>query len=378
MQEDQRRTTTRDGLRKNATTGRPLLSAFDRGLSRYHEILFMRHPVASLAATSALYVAVVLAFGPSLAVSCNYFIILPVLAAALAFQLPGGIVAGLLGLPSNLLLFALIGHPEFSPASKPIAELSGILVGSAFGYLADYFRKLEAEIERRAAVEESLRIALAEKEVLVREVHHRVRNNLTIIKSLVQLQKNRSRDPLFLAAANDLLGRVSAIAIAHEQVYGPESLILVDLSAFVSSLLTRLGDSVPGAPGRLRLERGPFAEGLGIPPDHATPLALILNEAITNARRHAFGGVEEPLIRVSLELEGPTCVLAIADNGRGLAGAPTQGLGLKMALALAGQMDGQARLLASAGGGAPAGARFELRFHAVTLPPRRQAFSMLG
>jgi hypothetical protein len=68
-----------------------------------------------------------------------------------------GIIAGALGLPANLAFFHVLGHPEYSPASKLIAESSGILIGTALGYLAEYFRQLESEIGRRIKTERSLR-----------------------------------------------------------------------------------------------------------------------------------------------------------------------------------------------------------------------------
>ena len=168
-----------------------------------------------------IYAALVWCSGSALGVSNNYFVILPLLASAFAFKLPGGIAAGALALPANLALFALMGHPEFSPASKIMAEMAGLIFGLAVGFLADYFGKVEAEIESRIATEESLRAVLAEKEILLREIHHRVRNNLNIIKSLVQLQKSRSSNPEFIEAADELIGRIFAIALGARTALWP-------------------------------------------------------------------------------------------------------------------------------------------------------------
>jgi hypothetical protein len=103
-----------------------------------------------------IYAAILFIFGDSLAVSSNYFVIIPLTAAALGFGHWGGLAAGLLALPLNLLLFRALGHPEFSPASKLIAEFSGVAVGLVFGFLADYFREIEREIKKRMATEEAL------------------------------------------------------------------------------------------------------------------------------------------------------------------------------------------------------------------------------
>ena len=144
---------------------------------------------------------VVLGTGTYLGISANYFVILPVLIVSLVCGFPGGLIAGVCALPANLFLFWLLGHAEYSPASKIIAELSGVFVGSAFGFLSDYFRKMIREMEKRKEAERELRRSLGEKEILLRELQHRVKNNLNLIKGLIQLQRNRSSDPAFREAS---------------------------------------------------------------------------------------------------------------------------------------------------------------------------------
>jgi two-component sensor histidine kinase len=347
---------------------RPQLSTLDGPLSRIHRDVFLDHSCASVAVASCLYVAIVLIFGKGLAISSNYFVILPVLVASLSFELPGGAITGILALPANLLLFAVMGHPEFSPASKPIAELAGIVVGTAFGSLANYFSKLEAEIRRRIATEEALRRVLAEKEALLKEVQHRVRNNLNITKSLVQLQKNRSADPVFLAAADDLLLRFHAMALVQEQFYGSEGAVSIGLESYLSSLVSDITSVLNRGPAPIAVERY-FAEAgdIGISPDLATPLGLIVNEALTNCLRHAFPGAAIAAPRIVIALappKGDRFLLAIEDNGVGIAKTPSRGLGLTMIHALAAQMNGEAKLgpRRGPGGSTLCGTRFELLF----------------
>jgi two-component sensor histidine kinase len=344
---------------------RPRFSAIDGLLTQMHSSIILAHPVLTLVASIAVYAAIILLFGERLAISGNYFVILPVLAAALAFELPGGIVAGFLGLPANLILFAAIGHPEFSPASKPIAELSGIVIGTALGYLADYFSKLEEEIARRIGTEEELRQVLVDKETLLRELHHRVRNNLNIIKSLVQLQKNRSSDPAFLAAADDLLGRVFAISLAHEQLYGGSQIVSVDLASYIASLVSSIELVLDDGTRGIDIVQSYEIEDTRIPADFATPLGLIVNEALTNARKHAFGGIAEPMVAIGLSREGDEFILSIEDNGVGLkAQTEKPGLGLTLISALSRQVGGTMIMGGRTGpeGDAVPGTRFELRF----------------
>ncbi len=338
-------------------------SPLDRALSRLHASVFKRHPLASLLASIGLYAAVVLAFGPRLAVSNNYFVGIPVIVAAVSYGLAGGAIAGALGLPANLLLFAVLGRPDFSPASKPIAEAFGIVLGTALGYLSDYFRKLEAEIARRVRVEEQLREALGEKQLLLEELHHRVKNNLNVIKSLVQLQRDRARDPEFIAAAEDLMSRILAMATVHESLYAKTFSGAIEPEPYFASLLASLAQARGGG---VELSSSVDAGGLLLPVDAAVPLALVVNEAVTNAFKHAFEGLEDRRIRLTLGHADGACVLVIEDNGRGGASKGPAGLGTRIVRALAVQLGGTysygpARELASGDPGRP-GTRIELRF----------------
>jgi two-component sensor histidine kinase len=365
-------------------------SRLDGLLSRLHRGLIKKYPIACMALATALYAALVLVLGDRLAISSNYAVILPVLMAALCFELPGGIVAGFLGLPANLLLFAILGHPEFSPASKPIAELSGIVVGTASGFLSEYFSKLEAEIETRIATEEALRDALASRELLLQELNHRVKNNLNVIKSLAQLQRNRSEDPDFLAAVDDLVGRIFSISLVHEQLYGSKEPASVDAGAYISNLAANVVSGFARREPPVRLECSVARPGMRISADHATPLGLIANEVLTNALRHAFRdgaepGSPQPAISVRFLDEGGDYLLVIEDNGRGFSEVDPKGLGTKIIKALCDQLLGRMKLeplarIGSADSGVADGARaicdshrnditgtrFELRFSSRT------------
>jgi two-component sensor histidine kinase len=348
---------------------RKQFSRIDGLLSRFHREIVAKHPILGILVATAIYAAVVLLFGERLAISNNYFVILPILVAALAFQLPGGMIAGFLGLPANLLLFLVIGHPEFSPASKAIAELSGILVGTGFGFLADYFGKLEAEIEVRIATEESLRRALEEKELLLQEIHHRVKNNLNIIKSLASLQRNRSKDPAFLAAADDLVGRIQAVALVHEQLYGPRDLLVVDAEPYLSSLVENVVAGFGHSDHGIAIAFSTAKTGIKIPADVATPLSLIVNEVVTNAVKHAFLAVEEPRIELQLSEDEGDYRLRIEDNGQGLDPGMVEGLGFRIIRALSGQIGGSLAFSPASSGGDRPGNRFELSFHASGSAP---------
>ena len=343
---------------------------FDSVTSKLHAVVFIRYRYASLLAAVALYAATLLASGNALGVSSNYFVIVPVIVAALGFGTAGGLVAGLLGLPSNLLIYGLLGHPEFSPASKLIAELTGLVVGLAFGRLADYFRDVEREIKRRMASEEALRSALEEKELLLRELHHRVKNNLNVMKSLVQLQRNRSENAEFLEAADELISRIFAISLVHDQLYKDQELSAIDPARYIDTLVANLASSLGFEGSRIDLSMG--AEGCLIPVDSAISLGLIVNEVLMNALKHASPGIEgKPSIRLFFGAEAGEYRLVITDDGPGpgLSDNAKDGLGLKLVHALARNLDGRASLSAIEGPQGPVGARFELSFPAPHASP---------
>jgi two-component sensor histidine kinase len=314
-----------------------------------------------LAAAIAAYAAIMLAFGDSLQDSINYFVFMPLIIAALGFGSPGGIIAGALGLPANLFFFHVLGHPEFSPTNKLIAELFGIAVGLSLGLLADYFGEIGREMRRREDIEGSLRDTLAEKELLLRELHHRVKNNLNVMKSLVQLQQSRSSDPAFIKAADDLVGRIFAMALVHDQLYGDPGEGACELGPYVASLARNLTSSLGFDPARVRLADA--SKGRRLTVDAAMPLGLIMNEVITNAAKYARTAANpDPSVFVSLEANGPEYRLAIEDNGPGPSARTESGLGMKLVASLAAHIGGSTELSAIEGPSGPAGTRFELRW----------------
>ncbi len=300
-----------------------LYSPFDRAMEALFERCFERHRLLSVAAALALYLSASLALGPRLAVSTNYLVILPVIATAAAYGLRGGVAAGIVALPANLAIFWLLGHPEYSPASKPIAELSGMLVGATMGYLADYHRRLNAERRQRKRTELDLRAALDDKEALFREVHHRVKNNLNLIKSIVGLQSRRSQDPSFKEAAAVLTGRIMSISFVHERLCKTAQLSSVALDEHLADMVAAILMSVGNSRHNVatRLELAPMSVSM----DVAVPMGLIVNELVTNALRHARpdGTALELCLSLSATADGLT--LSASDDGVGFPDLPEGG-----------------------------------------------------
>lgn len=185
--------------------------------------------------------------------------------------------------------------------------------------LAEAFGLLQAEIAERRRVETDLQNSLHEKTILLREVHHRVKNNLQIVVSLLALQNARSEDGAARHALTDSEHRIQSMALVHELLYQSSTLSDISLQHYVSELARNL---LPGgAAGEPPVLFEVTGDECTIGIDVAIPIGLVVNELITNAVQHAFGGVSERRIVVRLQ-ECPECRmnlsrLQVRDTGHG-------------------------------------------------------------
>lgn len=207
------------------------------------------------------------------------------------------------------------------------------------------------DVTERRQAEARLRQSLAEKEVLLQEVHHRVKNNLQVIISLTRLQTRQIDEPRTLRLMEDNLARVRAMAMIHENLYKAADLAHIDFSSYLAELLRHLSASY-GVGDRIGLQTAVELAHLGL--DEAVPCGLMVNELVANALKHAFPEGRRGHIRVGLKESGGQCLLTVEDDGIGLpAGLDPEGgatLGLKLVSTLAGQIGG--RLVLANDGGA--------------------------
>ncbi|MCW8084506.1 sensor histidine kinase [Sabulicella glaciei] len=227
---------------------------------------------------------------------------------------------------------------------------------------------LHDEVRRRRHLQARLEEALRDRELLVRELHHRVKNNLQTFVSLLQAaEREGGKEPA--AVLREVSRRLSAAGAVHQLLHQEGAIRGVAAATFLGHLGALIAKSL-GAEGHLAIASGQ-AE---IPNDTAVPLALILNELLTNAVKHGSAGGPLVPIRVSLdELEGGILELTVEDGGAGFpsaapeAGRRASGLGLVRGLAR--QMGGTVTLGQSALGGA----RSSVRFRPPQLEAERQA-----
>ena len=170
---------------------------------------------------------------------------------------------------------------------------------------------LEREVSRRT---QDLQVALAAKTMLVHEVDHRVKNNLQMISSLLAMQTRAIKDPEAKASLQAMLQRVEAIGTVHRRLYQSDDVQQFDLADFVRDIISELSK----AAGRTDVEVDLILQSIKIASNQASPIALILNELVTNAFKHAFPDERSGRITITIQKEAEKLRIVLADNGIGL------------------------------------------------------------
>lgn len=218
------------------------------------------------------------------------------------------------------------------------AEISDC--GSSMDALAAGINMLGEEMEYSS-------ISLQEKEILLKEVHHRVKNNLQIISSLLNLQSSFIEDEIAKDQIRESQDRIKSMALIHEMIYQSDDLSSIEMGTYlreIASYLVRSG-SPNGfhVPCHVNVE----PEVCNFDIDTAIPVGLIVNELVTNSLKYAFSEVEEPELRVDVvcDCEG-NCVLSVADNGSGMETNinDPDTLGLSLVQSLTEQLNGTIKL----------------------------------
>jgi PAS domain S-box-containing protein len=191
-----------------------------------------------------------------------------------------------------------------------------------------------------------LSASLAEKEVLLREIHHRVKNNLQIIISLLNLQSRYLKDKKVLAAIQESQNRVRAMALVHEKIYQSEHISEIDITEYISYLARYLFDFYGTDKRTIKLVLEGECINVGI--NTAVPLGLIINELISNSLKHAFPGGCAGKILIATEKNDDGIVIRVSDNGVGIPEhvdtCNTGSLGLMLIQSLSEQLGAEIRL----------------------------------
>jgi two-component sensor histidine kinase len=206
-------------------------------------------------------------------------------------------------------------------------------------------------VSRKRAVA-AMEYSLREKEVLIQEIHHRVKNNMQVISSLLNLQSNATGNEECRGILNDARTRIHAMSMVHERLYHSKNLVKIDFAEYLDFLAEHLFQFCQVKPDLVGLEMTLAKVFLDI--NSAVPAGLLLNELISNALKHAFPAGRKGVVRIGLKLgsEG-TIEIKVADDGVGLPEGldfrKSESFGMQLINLLAGQLEATIDLDRTAG-----------------------------
>jgi two-component sensor histidine kinase len=217
---------------------------------------------------------------------------------------------------------------------------------------------IHLEITERRRYENRLEASLREKEVIIKEVHHRVKNNMQVISGFLQLQSNYLSDPVAIEKLNESQRRVKTMALVHEKLYQSKSLEFINTAEYIRSLVSDLMDSYAVDTA---VDVKVDVDNVSVNLDTAIPCGLIINELMTNCLKYAFKGRTTGNISLDLHLGADhTFTLIVADDGAGLPpdydARSTATLGTQLVQVLVRQLGGEMKVTSENG------ARFEIVF----------------
>ncbi|HEX38001.1 MAG TPA: tetratricopeptide repeat protein [Candidatus Cloacimonetes bacterium] len=205
------------------------------------------------------------------------------------------------------------------------------------------------EIEERNKIEQQLKQSLKEKDVMLREIHHRVKNNMQIISSLLSLQTKYIKDKDALQVFRNSQDRIRSMALVHEKLYQSEDFSSINFAEYIRELIDNIH-----LPERHNIKITLDLEDVIIDINKAIPCGLIVNELITNAFKHAFPDNQDGEIKISMHLGGDNAyTLIMSDNGNGLPESfdwnETSSLGLQLVSGLVRQLQGNIDVVSEGG-----------------------------
>jgi two-component sensor histidine kinase len=237
------------------------------------------------------------------------------------------------GIVTLIILFSLfviiagsIAAAFFSNViTKPILKLAG--AAAAFGRgemnqdviktsddeIGELVKVFNAMVNNRMKAEDEILRSLKEKEVMLQEIHHRVKNNLQVILSLLSLQAEGIADRPVRAMFEESRNRIKSMALIHEKLYESRDMAHIDFKAYLQSLVSGIANTYKRQDVICSVEMGPVELSVNI----GIPCGLIVNELVSNSLKHAFPEGKKGMIRVGINKNSDSYVLTVEDNGVG-------------------------------------------------------------
>jgi PAS domain S-box-containing protein len=202
-----------------------------------------------------------------------------------------------------------------------------------------------ADIDEQKKAEEKIKTLLSEKELLLKEVHHRIKNNMNTISSLLSIQANTITDPGAITALEDAGRRIHSMSLLYDKLYRSISFDELSFAEYFSSLVDEI---VANFPNGCNVTVKKHLEDFMLDAKRLQTLGIVVNELLTNTMKYAFKGREHGLVTVSAAAAGDTVVISIQDDGIGMPASvsvgKSTGFGLQLVDALAQQLGGKIRI----------------------------------
>ena len=214
------------------------------------------------------------------------------------------------------------------------------------------------DITKRKEAEKQITKSLKEKEVLLAEIHHRVKNNLAVISGMLQMQMWETEDEAAETVLKDSQLRVQSIALIHEKLYQSESLSYIEFSKYLRDLIQAISSTYLSSGKNIKINTE--LEQIPLNVNQAIPFSLLINELVVNSYKHAFNGREDGKIKLELTRDGTMVQLRVSDDGPGLdeefGSSQKNSLGMTLVNTLVSQLEGSLKTYNDEG------ATFEIRF----------------
>lgn len=207
------------------------------------------------------------------------------------------------------------------------------------------FIAIKEDITKRKLAEDKIKLLLAEKEIILKEVHHRIKNNMNTIISLLYLQADSLKDSSAIAALDDAANRIQSMLILYDKLYQSKDFNSINLNDYLPTLIDEI---IANFPNSINVKTEKKIDNFELDVKKLQPLGIIINELLTNIMKYAFTGRDIGLISLSVTLRGSTVSLVIADNGIGMPGSidfnNSTGFGMQLVSLLTEQLEGSIRI----------------------------------
>jgi PAS domain S-box-containing protein len=201
------------------------------------------------------------------------------------------------------------------------------------------FQSVGHDITERKLAEDRINALLAEKELTLKEVHHRIKNNMSTVKAMLMMQAESFEDPGAVSALHEAANRVQSMSALYDKLYTSYSYTEMPVYYYLSPLVDEIMANFPGS-GTVRVEKS--FDDFNLPVTLLQPLGIIINELLTNVMKYAFAGRGDGFVRLSLKKKGGRVKMVIQDNGIGMPDSvdlhSSSGFGMQLVRTLAAQI----------------------------------------